>query len=103
MALNIEGATVGYDVNGIEKYIADINTNVVEKACRELNANLTNLRVTVDKIWVGKSAETFKTNMEHDVDSICAALRESVESLVSDLRDAGSYLGEVDENLIQPR
>lgn len=103
MALTIENATLGYDSNGIEKAIRDINGNYIEKVCSDLNRNLDNLKTTIDQIWVGTSASIFKSNMDKDVSSVCAALRESVSILETDLRNAGAYLREVDENLIKPR
>ena len=103
MALTIEGATLGYDANGIQKYISEINTKLVEDACTQLQTHLSELRAATDAVWVGQSAETFKTNMEHDVDAICAAMRESRDVLVAELTELGNRMGQLDENLVQPR
>lgn len=103
MALNIEGASLGVDASGIQRYITDINTNLVEEACTQLQQGLAELRAATDAVWVGKSAETFKSNMEHDVDSIVSALMESREALVNEIKDLGAKMGEVDENLVQAR
>lgn len=103
MALNIEGASLGYDANGVQSYINDINTNLVEEACTQLQTGLAGLRTATDQVWVGQSAETFKTNMEHDVDAICAAMRESREVLIAELKELANRMGQLDENLVQPR
>ena len=103
MALNIEGATLGYDASGVNAYISDINTNLVDEACSQLRKGLEELRVATDEVWVGRSAETFKANMEHDVEEICNAIIQAKNSLITELNALGNRMGELDENLVKPR
>lgn len=60
MALTIQGATIGYDANEVQTALNNIHTQVIEEAQNQLRQQLTQLDASVDEIWVGQSAETFK-------------------------------------------
>ena len=74
MALNIEGATLGYDANNVQDALNSLNMQVIEGSKIRLKNSLLSLRETVDSVWVGQSAEQFKKNMDYDVDTIFNAL-----------------------------
>ena len=101
--LNLEGATFGVDANGINTYVNKLNTECIEATISKMNSGMDELRTAGDNAWVGKSAETFKNNMEADKETITNALRESYETLKSELFDIASKIGEVDQELVKPR
>ena len=103
MALTIEGATQGFDANNVQDYINDLNIAVVDAAKSSLDNQMDTLRTAVDTVWVGKSAENFKKNMETDVEAIKDALDEAKDALLSELYDIVDKLGEMDEGLVQLR
>lgn len=103
MALDISGATFGVDANGIQSFINELNTQCIQDTINKMNSGLAELRTAVDEAWVGKSADTFKNNMESDKDSISKALNQSFEVLKAELFDIASKLSESDEGLITPR
>jgi len=103
MALNIEGATLGYNAFNIQKLKNDINTNVIQRSITTMNIALVGLRTEVDKVWVGASAEQFKSNMEADVNKISEALHASYDTLCSELNQIIEKMDELDRNLVQGR
>ena len=103
MALNIEGATLGFDANNVQAAINSLNTEVIENTKVTMNQKLSELRTAVDTIWVGASAEQFKKNMEFDVNKICSQLDETKKILEEELYNIVNKMGELDQNLIKGR
>lgn len=103
MALDISGATFGVDANGIQSFINELNTQCIQDTINKMNSGLSELRSAVDEAWVGKSADTFKSNMEADKDTITKALNDSFEVLKTELFDIAAKMSESDEGLITPR
>ena len=103
MALNIEGATLGYDANNVQDALNSLNMQVIEGSKVRLKNSLLSLRETVDSVWVGQSAEQFKKNMDYDVDTICKALDETRGVLETELHEIVNKMNEVDQNLVQGR
>lgn len=103
MALDIEGATVGYDSAGVKQLMTDIQAHVIEEAAGKLTANLTTLDTAIDDCWAGRAAEVFKTNMEKDVNAIKDALNQAYGSLSAEVSQIVSQMGQVDQELVQSR
>ena len=103
MALNIEGATIVFDANNLQSTLNHIQNNCVNHAKNSLKRNMDTLRSSVDACWVGQSAETFKDNMQHDVDEICKQLDAAYEALKSVFNNVQNSYAELDENLISGR
>lgn len=104
MALNIEGATFGFDANGVQEALNNINTNVIQEAVDQMNNSMNDLRSWVDSAWVGESAEQFKKNMEADKRMITSQLDQSFNALQSVIRDQiGGTIAEADANLVKAR
>jgi uncharacterized protein YukE len=103
MALEIEGATVGYDVSGIKSLKDDIRANVVEKATTDLRTHVKDLEDAVDEIWAGNSAKTFKDNMQKDVQAVIAAMEAGLAALESEINQVAKRMQEIDDNLIKKK
>ena len=103
MALTIDKASQGFDRRGMQSYINEINTKLVDNACNRLNSGMKEIRAAVDQVWVGTSAETFKNNFEHDVDVIRDALQEARKICENALKEAGKAMGDLDHDLVQKR
>lgn len=101
--LNIEKATLGYDANNIQKLLNRINSDVIFAAQRDLRQNLADLRSATDEVWVGHSALQFKSNMDSDVDKVCAALDATFEVLKGQLNDIVNKMDTDDKNLVARR
>ena len=101
MALNIEGATVGYDHAGIDALMGEIKADVIEEAKNKLKESESTLDESLDTIWQGKSEETFKSNMHEDVLVVCDALDKAYDTLAAEIYRAGHAMGRVDEELVQ--
>lgn len=103
MALTIDNATQGFDVNGIQSLIGKLKLKMVTEVIAEMNTGVSKLEWTVDSGWVGTSAETFKSNMQADKETISKALEESQEQLKAYLFDIGNRLDEMDASLVEKR
>lgn len=103
MALNIEGATVGYDENNMVSTLNHVHNDCVVAAKTALKNNLSKLNDTVNACWVGKSADIFKQNMEHDVEEICKGLDAAYEGLEAEFKKVIAGLSEIDQQLIEKR
>ncbi len=103
MALNIEGATIGYDENSMATTLNHVHNDCIIHTKNGLKNNLANLRTSVHAVWVGKSADTFLTNMEHDVDKICSGLDQAYANLEAAFNKALAGLAEVDQELVKER
>lgn len=103
MALNIENATIGFDVNNVETALANLNTKVIQDTIVKMNGSMEKLREQVDSAWVGASAEQFKKNMEIDKDSITKALQETYENLKAEMYQIVNEMATADEVLVKER
>ena len=103
MALDISGATFGVDANGIQSFINELNTKCIEETISAMDSGLNEIRTAVDTAWVGKSAETFKDNLESHKKTISDALKKSGDILKSELTDIAAKMGEIDNDLVKPR
>lgn len=104
MALKINNATFGYDVNEVEAALKSINAEVIQKSVDKMNGSMQELREWVDAAWRGKSAEQFKKNMETDKNLIVNELDASYKSLTNVIKEQiGGRIVEADENLVKAR
>ena len=103
MALTISGATFGVDANELRTALNNINVQVIEKAESTMRAGLSNLQDAVDAVWVGKSAETFKTNMVHDQNTVAGKLQATYKSLVNEFSRISKEMFEKESELITKR
>ncbi len=103
MALNIEGATIGFDSNNVEKALSNLNTSVIQEAIKTMNSSMSKLRDSVDEAWVGASAEQFKANMESDKDRITTALQETYDVLKSEMYQIVNEMADADAALVERR
>lgn len=103
MALNIENATIGFDVNNVEAALNNLNTKVIQDAITKMNAKMSDLRNYVDSAWVGASAEQFKQNMESDKEKISQSLRDTYDILKSEMYQIISEMAAADEELVNRR
>ena len=101
MALTIEGATVGYDVNGMQDLINEVNTGCVVPACASLRKDVGMVRSTIDSVWVGASAEAFKTKLSNDTEDMCRTLTEVGDQIREQLNNAGSNVEQYDSDLAE--
>lgn len=103
MALSIEGATYGVDEMGMKAALRHVENNCINATKSALRSGVSALRDEVNNCWVGKSADTFKENIQHDVDDICAGLDEAYRGLDGAFKSIQTALVETDENLVTPR
>ena len=103
MALTIEGATVGYDNEGVNKLSQDIKAEQIDAAISHMKGNLETWTSTVDEVWRGHSADIFKQNVQTDVEKITSALEKTHEALDAELKQIVKAMGNVDQELVKSR
>ena len=103
MALQISGADIGADTNGVQTAINNLQVHVIQDTISKMNSSMETLRTSVDEAWVGQSAENFKDNMETDKNTVVDALNETFEGLKSEINQIVSRMGEADEALVERR
>ena len=99
--LNISTANLGYDVNGMNQLITDVNVNCVVPTCSTLKSDAANIRQTIDAVWVGASAEAFKDKITRDTEAVCEALEKAGNLISSQMHNAGSNVEEYDQEIAQ--
>lgn len=103
MALTIQGATEGVDAHEVQAALNAIHSAVILDAQNTMRSQMNTLRNEVDNVWVGKSAEVFKDNMEADMNEIIKALDEEYKAIESTFHQVTNNFIEFDENLLQKR
>ncbi len=103
MALNIEGATIGVDANNIQTALNNLNTKCIEDTINKMTTSMDQLRQSVDQVWVGESAETFKENMERDREFITKNLKATYDTLQSEMYQIVNAMSEADAELVEKR
>lgn len=101
MALDITGATVGYDQEGVQTLLDDIKASLITESIEKLRGSETDLATALDEIWRGESEEAFKSNMHDDVETICKALGGAYTALEAEITRTRDAMGEVDNQLVQ--
>lgn len=101
MALTIEGADIGYDQQGLQQLIKDIQTNVIDQACTELDNAATNLEKDLEPVWQGHSAKQFVTNMKEDIKAIKSALETGKDALEKELSQITNAMTQIDQDLVK--
>ena len=103
MSLTIDNATIGYDQNAMISTLQAIENNVVNDTKQQLRNATEDLRTAVNACWVGKSAETFKSNVDHDVEAICDGLDKAYDGLKAEFEKVLAGLSTIDEELVEER
>lgn len=99
MALNFENSTFGYDAEGLQHLINEINVNCIANTISAMRTGLNTINTSVDQAWVGQSANKFKESVQEDADRIIAALEEAGDAVVSGLQSSGGGMIDVDQSI----
>lgn len=103
MALNIEGASVGFDSNGLQTLLEDIQVKLVDDTASHLEQNFVNLQTSLRDIWQGQSEQIFEANIQADLQKIIAAIRSAGEQLSTTVTNMGAEVVHADQELVKPR
>ena len=99
MALNFENSTFGYDSEGLQHLINEINVNCIANTISAMRTGLNAINTSVDQAGVGQSANRFKESVQEDADRIIAALEEAGDAVVSGLQSSGGGMIDVDQSI----
>ena len=92
MALNIEGATIGYDADNVEKALNNLEVNCINATIDKMNSSMSTLFDAVNAAWVGVSAN-----------QVVQALRETYDVLKGEIDDIVAKMAAMDEDLVEAR
>lgn len=101
--LDITGATIGYDERNIQTALNNLNRDVIQDAIGKMTDYMQNLIDAVNAAWVGKSAETFKSNMMFDKNMVCKGLQDSYNILENEMHQIVNEMSKVDAALVEER
>lgn len=99
MGFGIESATVGYDVNGMQELINEINVEVIPTTTGTIRTKANETRTAIDEVWAGQSAEAFKTKLTDDTETLCKALNELAENIEGQLNTIGTNVEAYDQDV----
>lgn len=103
MALTIDKATVGFDANGLQTLMNDIQVKLVDDTVNNLKNNFQNLVTALEEIWQGQSEQIFVSNMMVDLNKIMKAITAAGEQLQTTVTNMGAELVHADQELVKPR
>lgn len=101
--LDITGATIGYDERNIQTALNNLNRDAIQAAMQKMTDAMQTLVDAVNAAWVGKSAETFKSNMYFDKDMVCKGLQDSYNVLENEMHQIVNEMSKVDAALVEER
>lgn len=99
MALNFENSTFGYDSEGLQHLINEINVNCIANTISAMRTGLANINTSVDQAWVGQSANKFKDKVQEDANQVIKALEEAGNAVVGGLHASGGGMIDVDQSI----
>ncbi len=98
---NFTNASVGYDASGLDDYIHQIKTNVIEKTANDIETEMNTQMNAVNDYWVGASAEAFKELMKSDVAQLKKAFTAIETGLENNLHTMGQDVVNSDNAIAQ--
>lgn len=101
--LGIEQATIGYDIQGLQQVINNLNMVVFEGAQDVIHASVPAARMAVDMCWTGQAADAFKNKLERDGDLMIETLKtlkEKVEGQIAQMaKNVDNYDSAIAESI----
>ena len=83
--LNIDQASIGYDVGGLNAAYDGIRVKLIEDAANVLKNKAPTFLNSIDNYWKGSSADVFKEKFERDTESVINTLYILADSLKQEL------------------
>ena len=78
--IGINDVTVGFDVNGAEEYLNNLNELLINQTKEKLN-DLSGIEGALQSGWQGVSQENFMTNLKGSVEKVEATMDELDQAL----------------------
>ncbi|MBR2708858.1 hypothetical protein IKE98_00805 [Candidatus Saccharibacteria bacterium] len=100
MGTDIGALSDAVKASGAAELIKQINTIVIDKGAKQLEAHCNTLCTGLDPIWVGPSADNFKANMKSDVGKIVEALTTTKNAIENEINAAMQKIMEAEEKLV---
>lgn len=89
----------GYDKAGVEAYLEDIKSGVLQTAKDKIN-DITGITTACDNTWQGKSKTAFLANMKKDAAHVSEQFDALYAALVSEVNSVAAAMANKDESLI---
>lgn len=101
MALDISGASIGFDAQGVNNLMEEIHTEVIDATIKCMQSKSSEIETWVSDAWVGQSADNFVKNLKSFEMEIANALEKAEEGLRSEFNQIQSEIKSADEDLIK--
>lgn len=101
MALDIGGASIGYDVQGIKNLMDEIRVEVVDKTIDTMHNKEAEIETWVSDAWVGTSADTFVENLKGYQDELEKVLIKAENGLRTEFHQIQAEIKNADNELIK--
>ncbi len=99
MALNIDGATFGYDIAGTQAFLNELKASYLDQAASDAK-NTDEIFSQVDESWAGQAAEDFKSAVNEDCNALSRTLEELYTQLEQEINNIASSISDTDSGLM---
>lgn len=101
MNFGIDSATQGYDTQGLQQVITNLNTNVFNAAQETIRKAIPEVRSAVDSCWSGKSADAFKERLDRDANTMIDALNNLRDQCEGQIAQIAKNVDQYDQALAE--
>lgn len=101
MALDISGASIGYDASGIGTALDNIHTKVIEETINQMKNSKDTFTDWLHTAWVGHSADNFENNFFVQEARIAIALQKAEAALRTQFGQIVTELAHADAELVE--
>lgn len=99
MGLSILNSSVGYDTIGLQDLIKDIKIDIIPNVVTSIRNQKNSVRDSINSVWVGSSAEAFKSKLDNDSEVLCNALNNLTGAIEANINVVGSNVEEIDAEI----
>lgn len=99
MPVGIDRLTMGYDSNGADQYLRDLNAKVITETIEKLG-NINGIITALEEGWVGKSEIMFEENFRQDIKNVSEKLYLMKETLEAEFSKLANSWEEIDNSIV---
>ena len=90
----------GYNANGIDRLIKEVNSIVMNGAADNAVDNVSDVKKVCKEYWDGKARDNFVSNLEKDAKLFKTNLKKLKDAFEDEIQNAGRSFQNFDKNLI---
>ena len=90
----------GYDSAGLETYLSEIKSTVIDEASSAIE-DISSITTVCEQEWEGKARDNFVTNLGNDARHVSEQLQSLYSILVTEIHQVQAAMSNKDEELIK--